>query len=104
MDLTGMVERFEAMEQELGIELRGIYAQYDEESITVNCEINATKNRRLPCDIEVVVAVYDDQQRVIGTNSTYIDSETFSGFRVISVYVNDVKGQVRKIRVYPQKN
>ncbi|MOA69155.1 hypothetical protein D3C78_1971820 [compost metagenome] len=51
----------------------------------------------------MVIAVYDQSDRVIGTDTSYYDSESFFGFETFSTSLSVSVKKISKIRVYPKK-
>jgi hypothetical protein len=106
-DITHLVERLEAFEERVGIELGAIYATVagpdddDEYYVEVNGEIQESGRGSLQDSLTIVMAVYDSEGRVIKTGAYFVSADSFLGFDTfgISVYAPLVPG---RIRLYPQ--
>ncbi|WP_042168643.1 hypothetical protein [Paenibacillus gorillae] len=100
------VERLEVLEQKYGVEINTTaYLEYNEfeeqDEIKVIGEI---MSGNLNTDLDVVTSVYNPQGEIIGTASSYIDSDTFEGIEPFSEIISIPKGeQVGKVRIYPKQ-
>jgi hypothetical protein len=103
MDLTSVVERTKSMEQRLGISIQGVYANYEDEYLTVNFELHVEGGGQLAQDISIVAAAYDAAGRVIATQSYFFQAENVFGFVVGSIVQMVGSQSSSKIRLYPQK-
>ena len=106
--LSGLIERLEAFEQRVGVELRGLYASRNEAGdIHINGELHSTLNPELDINIQVVATLYDSGGYVLYTESYPFIRETFFGFEAFSIWIPKFcmpdDNKVSKIRVYPKK-
>lgn len=107
-DLTHIIERLEAFEERLGLELRGLYAFLDENGyLWVNGELASTQKSELDCSICVVCTLYDSDGRVLDNRQYFADDEKFFGFESFSMSFDPpgkaTASQLLKIRIYPKK-
>jgi hypothetical protein len=72
--------------------------------VTVNGEVHAANETALEHSVEIVMSVYDAQDRVIATGSDYVDADNFFGFEVFSTQVYDVGQKPVKVRIFPKKS
>lgn len=110
VDLTSAIEQMEMMEEKLGITFGGLSAFLDhdedddwEPTLTVTGEIISTSGDPLEEDIEIKIAAYDSQGRVVAKASEYIDEESFAGFDVFDVSLETPVADIVKIRIFPVK-
>ncbi len=101
-----LVERMEVLEQKHGVEISTTayleYNEFDEQyEIKIIGEIISS---RLEYDLSIIISLYNTIGEIIGTESAYIDSDTFEGIEAFSELVSIPKGeQVGKVRVYPKQ-
>ena len=77
-DITKKLERLSAFEERLGVTLTGLSVffesqdpeYYDDDEITILGELKVQTGTEIPENIELVAAVYDNEERVIGTSSS----------------------------------
>lgn len=107
VDLTSKIERVEAFEERVGVRFQGMSAflETDDDYILlqVHGEIHASSGAELMDDVTVVIAVYDQSDRVVGTCTSYYYSESFFGFEAFSESLSLSVKNISKIRVYPKK-
>lgn len=108
VDLTSKIERVEAFEERVGVRFQGMSAFLDADdddyiSLQVHGEIHASSGAELTDDVNVVIAVYDQSDRVIGTDTSYYNSDSFFGFEAFSESLNLSVKNISKIRIYPKK-
>ncbi|PNB24319.1 MULTISPECIES: hypothetical protein [Pseudomonas] len=107
VDLTSKIERIEAFEERVGVRFQGMSAflEADDDyiSLQVHGEIHASNGAELKDDVTVVIAVYDQSDRVVGTDTRYYYSESFFGFEAFSESLSLSVKNISKIRVYPKK-
>lgn len=107
VDLTGLLCRSLQHEQDLGVELSGLYA-----AATVwadgdtHLEVNGVVNipgGHLPDNAEVVVLVEDVHGRVITTGDELIDADKAYGFAAFRILEQlPAQATVQHLRIYPQ--
>lgn len=104
-DLTSKIERLGAFEERLGVELRSLSAfgeKLDEDyDLEVMGELHPTDGTTLQSDIQLSVAVYDSDDRVIGEAKDFFDADDFFGFQVFSIGQLLPNVNVTKIRIFP---
>lgn len=107
IDLTSKIERVEAFEERVGVRFQGMSAFLDADddyiSLRVHGEIHASSGAELSDDVSVVIAVYDQSDRVVGTDTSYYYSESFFGFEAFSETLSLSIRNISKIRIYPKK-
>lgn len=107
IDLTSKIERVEAFEERVGVRFQGMSAFLDVDddyvSLRVHGEIHASSGAELSDDVNVVIAAYDQSDRVVGTETSYYDSESFFGFEAFSETLSLSVKNISKIRIYPKK-
>ena len=105
-DLSDSIERLEAMEDRLGVELSALSAfieVYDDGDVhlNVNGEL-VVKGGELSADIEIQVASYDEKGRVIGNDSISIYAEDFFGIEIFD-RICFLPLPPTRIRIFPKK-
>ena len=103
-----LIERFEEFEKDFNIEELNVsifdgYAGSDYYKIKVIGEIIGEK---LPCDILIIITVYNDSDEIIGMElGINIRSSSFEGIATFSENVSIIGTEkIAKIRVYPIKD
>ncbi|WP_298697372.1 hypothetical protein [uncultured Brevundimonas sp.] len=111
MDQTDQIERIEAFEEKFGVKFEGLYAAFGEEDedgavhVVVRGEAHArSKTSKISECVEIVVAVYDDKDRVIGKGEHYLSEDSFFGFEVFVIDLYNVPRTPTRIRLYPKAN
>ena len=109
-DLTSKIERLEAFEDRMGITFKSLSAFMDNDdddndyiTVDVRGEMHAASGTKINDDVALVIAVYDDSDRVIGTSESRYYSDDFFGLDTFSESVNISLRNVAKIRIYPKK-
>lgn len=108
IDLTSKIEQLEAFEERLGVSFKSLSAFMDADdddyiSIDVLGEIHAAKGTKINDDINVTIAIYDSNDRVVVTSQCGFDSEDFFGFDTFSEQLYVPVKNISKIRIYPKK-
>ncbi len=102
-DVTHLIERLEAFEEQLGVSIEALYAVIDEDNgITVNGELILINGGQLSQHIEIKVSAYDSAGRVVATGQKIINKRSFLGLETFSRYLTCPSADVAKIRIYPQ--
>lgn len=106
-DVTQLVERLEAFEDRLGVQLESLSAQLDvinDESVYlwVRGELHPTSGTELGQSVELVVAAYDSASRVVGTSTRYFDASSFFGFEIFEIVVQINVKNLTRIRIHPK--
>jgi hypothetical protein len=87
-DLSSLVERKVEGEQRLGIRLEALYAYREREWIYVNGEVHALRSGAIDKSVDLVINLYDEKSRLIGSMSAYVDRDEFTGFDSFSKLEN----------------
>lgn len=108
LDITSKIEQLEAFEERLNAGLKSLAAFLDAEdedyiSVDVFGEIFAIKGAQLSEDISICIAIYDANDRVIGTSSSTIYADDFYGLENFSETIYIPASNISKVRVYPKK-
>lgn len=108
-DITSHLERMEAFEERLGVNLRGLYATMqppsecnEEYAIEINGELHPTNGSDLGHDLDIVVTLHDSNDRVLSKDTYYVDSDNFFGLEAFEV-CSYSSAEPTRIRVYPTK-
>ena len=107
-NLSDRVEQVVPLEERLGVSLSaiGAYVRTDADgrAISVAGEIRPQRGTRLEQDLEVVVTVYDEKRRVIGTGSHKVYRKTFWTFETFGLDLFGIPRdtEVARIRVFPK--
>lgn len=101
------VERLEMMEEKIGVNFTGVYAEYerfDQEGqyITVRGEVVAINATTIEDDIRIVMTAYNNDGKVICSGEVWILAENFFGISPFCFSESVIEKPV-KIRVYPVK-
>ncbi len=111
-EVTNIVDRLETFEEQIGITLEGLYAEFefdpcetdDPNCLTISGELRARDGCEL-LSFRLIVAIYDLAGRVIHSEDGYFgDADSFLGFDTFSetIYTKCDPSNVSKIRVYPR--
>lgn len=112
-DITNKLERLSAFEERWGVTLSGLSVffeiqdpeYYDDDEITILGELKAQTGTEISEDIELVVAVYDNEERVIGTSSSTFYADDFFTLETFEMNVSIPKHlNILKVRIYPKKS
>jgi hypothetical protein len=105
-DLSHLVETLPNHEERCSVSLKSIHADGQSDdgvyTVSVRCEVHARDGDSLPHPIEIRANVYDDRDRVIGTETSFLDDETFFDFETAEMIFFDLDGMPAKIRLYPK--
>ena len=106
-ELKSKIEHFEAIEEQFGITLQNISIKVDgENSLKVFCEVLALNGEIPVNDFTVNIAIYDNNNDIVYTDSKSKYTDEFKGFEVLTFdYVNlDITiDEISKIRIYPTR-
>lgn len=103
-----LLERMPEMEEWHGVRFDRLSAIYDREDwkLTVYCEIYPASGSKLKHDIDLVMVIYDMNDRIVDRNHTYLSKEKFFAFEVEELSFYDLSPKklknIGKIRVYPK--
>ena len=119
-DVTQTVEQLPEMEPRLKVTISGVSAfirrddfdndaeeESDNEStiaVEVRGELAPLSGSKIGCDMEIVATVHDDQGRVIGKGSEYLDAEEFFGLECFDLSIDVPSDRIAKVKVYPKKS
>lgn len=111
LDLTSKIERLEAFEERLMVNFKSLSAfmdaNEDEEddyiTVDVRGEVHAATGTKIKKNTTVVIAIYDNSDRVIGTSESTYYADDFFGFDTFSESVHISVRNIAKIRIYPKK-
>ena len=102
-DITDLIERLEAFEDRLGVNLEGLFAEVSEDGyVHVNGELHLRDGTELNQDLEIVATIYDSSGRVLNVADTGFYTDSFFGFEAFSLFMNIGNKHPAKIRVYPK--
>jgi hypothetical protein len=102
-DYSSCVERFEAMEERLGIELSSVGASTNNfDNFYIQGEILSRDGGRLHAPITIQAAAYNADGKAIAFAEVSIDQQTFGGFEIFQIYLGTNLPDVRKVRVFPK--
>jgi hypothetical protein len=102
-DVTHLIERLEAFEEQLGVSFEGLYAVIVEDNyIKVNGELILIKGSQLSQNIKIQLSAYDLIGRVIATTDHIVLKGRFLGLDTFSGYLECPSADISKIRIYPQ--
>ncbi|WP_423114561.1 hypothetical protein [Bacillus thuringiensis] len=102
-----MVDRLDALEKRNGVELNvNAFLDYDEYDNQFFVKvIGEIFGEMLETDLKLVFSIYNENGEIIGTEHTYVYSESFEGIDSFSQNVYAPKGEnIARVRVYPQKS
>ena len=103
VDYSSCVERLEAMEDRLGVELSSVGAATDcADQLYVRGEISSKDRGRLANPVVIQVAVYNSAGQIIASGDARIDNKTFCGFDIFEIHTGTDLPDVQKIRVWPK--
>lgn len=109
VDLTGKIERLDALEENLQLSLSGLSAflecaRGEQTTLTVRGEVRTKNGFTIPGTIKVEIAAYDTAGRVVGTDTHYLFEDTFYAFETFEIRVEPSVQELARIRVYPRKS
>lgn len=108
-NLDALLERAPELESWHGIVLDHPTAQYyrRERELTVFCELRPAEGPKLKHDIQLVVVIYDQNDRILARDNALISKDNFYGFEVMSLSFFDLAPKkitpIKKIKIYPAK-
>lgn len=105
-DCTKTIERVEAAEDRFGLTFSGLcaYAEFDSDEVELhlNGEASPRTGSTLSESLDIVVAAYGADGRVLGSEEHYLNSETFFQLDTFSIHLY-LPEQPARLRVYPRK-
>lgn len=106
-DLKKKIEQFEAIEEQLGITLQNFSVKVeDENSMKVFCEVLALNGEIPENDFTINIAIYDNNNEIVYTDSESKYAEDFKGFEVLTfdrIRLDITVDEISKIRIYPTR-
>ena len=106
-NLKSKIEHFEAIEEQFGIILQNFSVKVeDENSLKLFCEVLALNGEIPKNDFTINIAVYDDSNDIVYTDSESKYAEEFKGFEVLTfdyIKLDITVDEISKIRIYPTR-
>lgn len=102
-NISHLVERVLKIEERLGLELKSIYVELDDGYLKCNGEVRVINGDSVDFDFEIVIAVYDDEERVVKVEDVSFYEKDFYEFDIFKFNIWGVEEKVSKIRVFPRK-
>ena len=106
-ELKNKVENFEAIEEQFGITLQNFSVKVeDENSLKVFCEVLALNGEIPKNDFTINIAIYDNNNEIVYTDSESKYAEEFKGFEVLTfdyIKLDITVDEISKIRIYPTR-
>ncbi len=100
IEITDRVERLEALEENTGISIEGIYVTYTEGENRLRANYDIMARGSLPDHFTVHVSAYNAKGQLIGTDCTFVSGKGFVGLKSCSEKLNCETTPV-KVRIYP---
>lgn len=107
IDVTHLIERFEAFEDRMGVKIGALYAFHywantsDGEVLRLYFDLHPLEGNLLREETDLVVTIYDTAGRLLKKVERTFYVRTFFGFESHSVYVA-IPGVIGKIRIIPK--
>ena len=106
-NLKSKIEHFEAIEEKFGIILQNFSVKVDDEnSLKLFCEILALNGEIPKNDFTINIAIYDNNNEIVYTDSKTKYAEEFKGFEVLTfnyIKLDITVDEISKIRIYPTR-
>jgi len=106
-ELKSKIEHFEAIEEQFGITLQSFSVKVeDENSLKLFCEVLALNGEIPENDFTINIAIYDNNNDIVYTNSESKYAEEFKGFEVLTfdyIKLDITVDEISKIRIYPTR-
>lgn len=106
-ELKSKIEHFEAIEEQFGIILQNFSVKVeDENTIKMFCEVFAINGELPKEDFTINVAIYDNNNDIVFTDSETKYAEDFKGFEVLTfdyIKLDITVDEISKIRIYPTR-
>lgn len=106
-DLKNKIEQFEAIEEQFGITLQNFSIKVeDENSMKLFFEVLALNGEIPKNDFTINVAIYDNNNDIVYTDSESKYAEDFKGFEVLTfdrIRLDITVDEISKIRIYPTR-
>jgi hypothetical protein len=101
-DISDRLERLPAFEERAGVHLEALFAEIEDEFVSVNGELHANEGDQLSGSIELIVTAHDAQGRVLKMDTTSFDRQSFFQFGPFSVVLEGLPSPPARIRIYPK--
>ena len=105
--LKSKIEHFEAIDEQFGITLQNFSVKVeDENSLKVFCEVLALNGEIPKNDFTINIAIYDNNNEIVYTDSESKYAEEFKGFEVLTfdyIKLDITVDEISKIRIYPTR-
>lgn len=106
-ELKSKIEHFESIEEQFGITLQNFSVKVeDENSLKLFCEVLASNGEIPENDFTINIAIYDNNNDIVYTNSESKYAEEFKGFEVLTfdyIKLDITVDEISKIRIYPTR-
>lgn len=106
-ELKSKIEHFEAIDEQFGITLQNFSVKVeDENSLTVFCEVLALNGEIPKNDFTINIAIYNNNNEIVYTDSESKYAEEFKGFEVLTfdyIKLDITVDEISKIRIYPTR-
>ena len=106
-ELKSKIEHFESIEEQFGITLQNFSVKVeDENSLKVFCEVLALNGEIPKNDFTINIAIYDNNNDIVYTDSETKYAEEFKGFEVLTfdyIKLDITVDEISKIRIYPTR-
>ena len=106
-ELKSKIEHFETIEEQFGIALQNFSVKVeDENSLKLFCEVLALNGEIPENDFTINIAVYDNNNDIVYTDSESKYAEEFKGFEVLTfdyIKLDITVDEISKIRIYPTR-
>ncbi len=106
-ELKSKIEHFEAIEEQFGITLQNFSVKVeDENSMKLFCELLALNGEIPENDFTINIAIYDNSNEIVYTDSESKYAEEFKGFEVLTfnyIKLDITIDEISKIRIYPTR-
>lgn len=103
-DLKNKIEHFEAIDEQFGIALQNFSVKVeDENSLKLYCELLALNGEIPKEDFTINIAIYDNNNDIVYTDSESKYTEDFKGFEVLTfdyIKLDITVDEISKIRIY----
>lgn len=105
--LKNKIEQFEAIEEQFGITLQNFSVKVeDENSMKLFFEVLALNGEIPKDDFTINIAIYDNNNDIVYTDSESKCAEDFKGFEVLTfdyIKLDITIDEISKIRIYPSR-
>lgn len=99
------IERLEAFEERLDVRFENISVKiYENNSVSVYCEIHSNKGTAIEKSIKIECIAYDAESQILEVKNTYVSKDDFFGFEILEFYFGDggIADKISKLRLYPK--